>query len=268
MGYSNIERAFRKMGAEICIHERPFIQRRGFIPTAGYTFNIFSEKGREHYELHLHVSGIELQVLNLRPDLRHLLLMTCDPVSNVRKKKLLCGHDERHWFMAGVAQNTRTVSEAFETLKPPQVRELQLREGVRLKHLNSRHHGGFIRQGEWFFLPQPDLLVPKNAVIHRREPLRRGMGKPHMVEEIMRSAGELVYVCRRFPNGLTEAERASLYQRDSGARNLPWVAMRRNAMVYARGNVSHADHATLHLPFWHLVSMNGEVLSTGMAFLD
>jgi hypothetical protein len=47
--------------------------------------------------------------------------------------------------------------------------------------------------------------------------------------------------------------------------------MRRNPDVYARGAVSHADHATITLPFWHHVMMNTETQSRTMrnvAFLD
>jgi len=44
--------------------------------------------------------------------------------------------------------------------------------------------------------------------------------------------------------------------------------MRRNPRVYARGRVRHSDHATIFLPCWHRVSMNGEVLSSRVAFLD
>jgi len=47
--------------------------------------------------------------------------------------------------------------------------------------------------------------------------------------------------------------------------------MRRDMSVYARGAVSHADHATITLPFWHRVLMNTETQSQTMrfvAFLD
>jgi hypothetical protein len=47
--------------------------------------------------------------------------------------------------------------------------------------------------------------------------------------------------------------------------------MRRDMGVYARGSVSHADHATITLPFWHRVLMNTETQSRTMrfvAFLD
>ena len=41
--------------------------------------------------------------------------------------------------------------------------------------------------------------------------------------------------------------------------------MRRNPGVFARGKVSHSDHATITLPFWHRVLMNTETQSRTMA---
>jgi hypothetical protein len=47
--------------------------------------------------------------------------------------------------------------------------------------------------------------------------------------------------------------------------------MRRNAAVYVRGRVWHADHKTVVLNVWHRVSMNTEFLAPGarhVVFLD
>jgi hypothetical protein len=47
--------------------------------------------------------------------------------------------------------------------------------------------------------------------------------------------------------------------------------MRRNAIVYVRGRVRHADHKTINLLCWHRVLMNTERESRAMrnvAFLD
>ena len=45
----------------------------------------------------------------------------------------------------------------------------------------------------------------------------------------------------------------------------------RDAEVYVRGMVRHPDHATIKLPYWHLVVMNTETRAAAMehvAFLD
>ncbi len=44
--------------------------------------------------------------------------------------------------------------------------------------------------------------------------------------------------------------------------------MRRNPLVYARGKVRHPDHATISLPFWHVVVMSQEQRALNVAFLD
>ena len=92
-----------------------------------------------------------------------------------------------------------------------------------------------------------------------------------MVEQLFRSGGETVYVSSDYPNGLLPAEYRRLIKSDPGAALWRWRMLRRNMEVYARGAVSHADHATVNLPFWHRVMMNTETQSratANVAFLD
>src|SRR5437868_1148519 len=42
---------------------------------------------------------VEYEVVDLRPELRHLLLLGR---RGGQKEKYLCGHDERHWFVCAV----------------------------------------------------------------------------------------------------------------------------------------------------------------------
>ena len=110
-----------------------------------------------------------------------------------------------------------------------------------------------------------------DKIVFHNEPIRRGRGKPHLVEQLTRSGGETVYVCRQRPNGLTEKEYRALLQESSEAAQWGWRLMTRNANVYARGKVRHSDHETIDLPFWHRVLMNTETQSRTMAnvaFLD
>ena len=90
----------------------------------------------------------------------------------------------------------------YET-KPAEVQVVQARLGLDVRTRNRRKNPAFRRQGEWFFLPEPDFVAPEALVLHN-EPLRRGNGgKPHWAEECCRSGGETVYVCRRHPNGVS-----------------------------------------------------------------
>ena len=106
------------------------------------------------------------------------------------------------------------------------------------------------------------------GLILRNEALRRGAGKPHLVQELVRTGGEAVYVSAKRPGGFTQAQYDRLIQRDATAAHWGWRVMRRNPTVYARGAVSHADHATINLPFWHRVMMNTETQTRNVAFLD
>lgn len=206
----------------------------------------------------------------MRPTDRHLLLLVRDGRD---KSKFLCGHDERHWFVAAVpeAAPVGTVAQAMEALKPAEVRDAQGRLGLRAGERNRRRNAAFVRQGEWFFLPVAGFGVDESRVRHW-EPIRRGWGsKPHMAEWCYRSGGETVHVCDRHPNGLLQAQHRHVLRTEPGARAWGWRVMMRNAGVYVRGRVRHTDHATIELAGWHRVVMNTESQAAAMrhvAFLD
>ena len=102
-------------------------------------------------------------------------------------------------------------------------------------------------------------------------PLRRGTGKSHICEELIREGGELVYVSTQHPEGLTAPQYRRLISRQPKLRNLQWVTQRRNPQVFVRGKIRHADHKKIVLPDWHQVLMNTETQSVAMrhvAFID
>lgn len=212
----------------------------------------------------------EVSVLDVQPADRHLLLLVRE---KGEKRKFLCGHDERHWFVAAIPESAPvgTVRQAKEALKPDEVRDAQGREGLRSAARNRRKNAAYRRQGEWFFLPSPTLVVDESLVL-RHEPLRRGNGgKPHWAEFCYRTGGESVHVCRRHPNGVTDAEYRRILMSNPNANRWGWQLMRRNPGVYVRGTVRHADHETITLHGWHRVLMNTENQAQAMrnvAFLD
>lgn len=212
---------------------------------------------------------VEVEVLDARPRDRHLLLLARDEDG---KSKYLCGHDERHWFVAAIPESAPvgTVEQAKEALKPEPVRIAQAKARVPSRARQKRKNEAFRRQGEWFFLPEPEFR-PDPRELLRNEPFRRGRGKAHRAEFAHRSGGDTVHVSRKHPNGLTNAEHRAFLKAIPEARNWDWRVMTRDAVLRVKGKIRHADHKTIDLRGWHRVELNTETRARAMArvaFLD
>lgn len=271
MDSSLLERKFEDMGARVKFNDRSSVRsRRNVISTGvGVRLNVLSDNKGEFFEVAVNNtdSPPEVQVLDVQPSDRHLLLL----VRNGKEKsKFLCGHDERHWFVAAIpeAAPVGTVRQAKEALKPKEVQVRQV--GLGAKKRNKRKNEAYIRQGEWFFLAEN--ISTKAEWILKDEPITRGTGsKPHMCEFMYRSGGEQVYVCSRYPAGINAIAYNSLLKTDKDAKSFGWRVMTKDASVYVKGRISHADHATITLNGWHRVVMNTESKAAAMrqvAFLD
>ena len=263
----HLESKFARIGARMKLT----VPRGRWAEVASIRLDIKSDRDGEFFEVASPPGGeAVVEVLDVQPVDRHLLLLVRQ---RGEKSKFLCGHDERHWFVAAVPESASvgTVRAAKEALKPPEVREVQARKRVGSSAGNRRKNAAFRRQGEWFFLPVPGFAVNEKLVLPN-EPLTRGNGgKPHWAEFCYRTGGETVYVCSRHPNGVTEAQYKGILGGNSKAKGWGWRTMLRNPGVYVRGRVRHADHATITLHDWHRVLMNREGESKAMknvAFLD
>lgn len=265
MNASLIERQFTKIGARALVHQA--LRRTA---RTGVSIDIGRDDAGEFFDISIGRDAPgELSILDAQPRMRHLLLMSRQ---DDEKHKFLCGHDERHWFVAAVPEraSASTVKTAFEALRPVVVRREMERKQVKRKNRDRRKNEAFLRQGEWFFLPVETQQFPPLMIL-KNEPLRRGGGKPHRCEELVRFGGEVVYVSDKHPNGLTEQQHRNLLRRQPEMRELHWIAQRRNPQVYVRGKVKHADHKTIVLEGWHRVLMNTETESVAMrhvAFID
>ncbi len=221
----------------------------------------------EAFELAL-PSSTRAVVLDCRKSDQHLVLSLQD--EGAAPQRFLCGFDERHWFAAAVTGHT--VAAAKDSLMPPEVLSYAARVGLRHGDFHRRHTKAFIRQGEWFFVPVGDIEVDE-LTIHRREPLvRPGGGKPHLVDELIRGTGEMVWHHAYYaPNGFTNDEYACLHapvRAASGWSRRMRVRVREAGSVLARGGVRHPDHATIWLSGWHRVFINREVRPASLGFLD
>jgi hypothetical protein len=259
---------FARIGARLKVADRPTRRSR----TSGViSLDVQADRKGEFFEI-VHQPGAEAEiaVLDVQPADRHLLLLVREGKD---KSKFLCGHDERHWFVAGIPETAPvgTVRQGKEALKPAEVLSVQAGKRLQAKARNRRKNAAFVRQGEWFFLPVPGFVVDEKLVLPN-EPIRRGSGgKPHWAEFCYRTSGEAVYVCSRHPNGVTEAQYKGILAGSPKAKGWGRRTMRRNPGVYVRGRVRHADHVTITLNGWHQVVMNTEGQSKAMrnvAFLD
>lgn len=265
MNTTVVEKHFGRVGARVRIMEPRNLRSPRF------GIDIANDSDGEYFSIEVPKSEeVELLPIEVRPDLRHLLLLvrrgeSDDLTGKIIKDKYLCGHDERHWFVAGVEDNATTVLRAMESLRPS---GLGFGVGkVRAKDRLRRRNSAFVRQGEWFFIPLPNFQA-KESLVLRNEPISRGDGgKPHWCQHLYRDGGTPVYVCNRHPRGVTTERYLQIVARTPEAKSWNWRIMRRDARVYARGRVSHPDHKTIDLPFWHGVLMNSEHRE-GVLFLD
>jgi hypothetical protein len=206
---TELMQAFADIGAELQIETRG----------QGVTIDLRRLADREVFLLRQpSLRPITAEAIDVRPHRRHLVLDVYGDWLAV-SGRFLCGHDERHWFVASVpfGRATQHVSGAMETLKPLLVRREQKRKGVTHRR-HRRQTQAYVRQGEWFFLPRPRMHVDFEHV-ERNGRLARAGGKPHQVE---------------------------------------WLYVMDDTLKFARGRVSHADHSTLHLDVWHRVVQNNE----------
>ena len=264
MNVALLQRRFERIGARVKVNDAASRFWRAGI-------DIRSDDEGEFFDIRVPPGdAVEYVVTDVRPEMRHLLLMAR---RGDEKQKFLCGHDERHWFVCAVpGRSVASVTGAMQALQPAEVRWRAARRIRRIKDRLRRRNAAFVRQGEWFFVPAPDGVVPRSPVILRNEPISRGRGsKPHTCEELFRTGGERVYVSPRRPSGITEAQYADLVHQKPSAAGWGWNVMTRGAAVYVRGRVSHADHKTVVLKTWHRVLMNTEGQAEGaesVVFLD
>jgi len=276
MNAIQLESKFAAMGARMKVREIPSRWHQGdrsWVEPQDFAMDLRRDGNGQFFELRVptHLSeSLEINVMQALPDKRHLLLAVRNTLEKKQLDRFLCGHDEREWFVAAVPGGASSVRQAMDALQPQDVRDALARKQVSSRKRYSRKNRAFRRQGEWFFVPEPSFVVDKKLIL-RNEPLRRGGGKPHMVDQLYRTGGESVYVTERFPNGLTPPEYRAMLLNNPSASRWGWREMRRNPGVYVRGAVRHSDHATIMLSFWHRVLMNTETQSRTMsrvAFLD
>jgi hypothetical protein len=251
-----LERRFAAIGARVKVER----------VRAAPRIDVGVDRRGEFFELRVPVDREAVSVVDADRDDRCLLLLVRD---GSEKSKFLCGFDERRWFVAAIPENARGVAgvvAAKDALQPEAVRDAVAR--VRPRDRFRRRNTAYVRQGEWFFLPQWAVEVDEREVL-RNEPLTRRRGKDHVLEYAFRRGGETVYVNATHPTGISAAEFELLPQ--SQVLRGGWRRMVRDPELYAKGAVRHPDHNTIVLHGWHRVLMNTEHAARAMrhvAFID
>lgn len=250
MNVESVSRHFANIGARLRVRRVRQLQN-----SQSFDLDIARDKNGEHFRLSIAGNAPDMNVLQANRAGRHLLLHATGPDGGER---FLCGHDERHWFVAAVSERVSTVTDAKRALLPVALRDA----GLTPDTLARRHTDAFLRQGEWFFVPT-DRDLSKCPILHQ-EPLVRGRGgKPHLVSELVRFGGTPVVLHRG--REYTPEQWETFHATNPGAFG---QRLMKDPEVYARGFVRHADHATLSLKGWHRVYPNSEARSINVSFYD
>ena len=235
---------FARLGARVRVRELDD-------PDGWVRIGVGRDRSGEFFDIECE-DGVIPEVIDVQTSTRHLLLMVRD---GRFKPKFLLGRDERHWFAAAVSGNgVHDVRSAMRKLRPTEI------EGRRA-----------IRQGEWFFVPERGV-TSEGAVTFRNDALRRAAGsKPHLCEETMRRGGEIVMISPEYITSVTPELYARMVAADPKVARMSWRYRTIRGEVYARGEVRHRDHRTIHLECWHRVYMSRENFAghgAGIAYLD
>lgn len=281
-----VETRFAEIGARAKVRDlpRPRVVRQ-WTPTwlrsdpplsrafNGPRLDVRRDRKGEYFDIAV-PEGVEVEVLDADKSSRHLLLLArLDAKGD--KARYLCGHDERHWFVAAVPESypASNVREAKVALQPPAIRDIAAT--LPKDKRTARKNEVYRRQGEWFFLPAPDFEPLPNDVILHNEPLSRGAGStPHVVADMVRSGGRTVWLADRaslrgWPDNernkeIRETFNGRVFTPGDKARlesvfpEVMWISRLADPVVYVRGTVRHSDHATIVLQGWHRVVMSAE----------
>lgn len=258
MKHEQLSKHFEAIGARVKFRplESPPRRRQNTEPPS-FTIDVQQDRRGEYFDFALGDGTPEFQLLQVRPKEKHLLLFATDG------QRFLCGHDERHWFAAGIEKPVSTVRDAKQALLPPEIWEQV--KNLPPDEVDNRRNVIFKRQGEWYFVPArreiPGIRILKD------EPLQRTRAsKPHICQELYREGGEMVYIVRG--EQYTEEEYKKKKEEDPNFDRHGVRTMVANPTVYVRGYVKHEDHATIKLDGWHRVFINAEVTTSSVAFLD
>lgn len=280
---TRLEKAFATIGAKATVEETPPTRRVLVrhrvgqprwqdLPQTQPPLELDVTDGKDGETFKIMLNRGRLSVLDKQAKDRHLLLLHIDGPD---KAKFLCGHDERHWFVAAIpeAAPVKDVISAKLSLKPKVIQDEERRLGLKLKHRLNRQNKVAIRQGEWFFIKPRRKMDFSAATILRNEEMSRGnRSTPHIAEFACRFGGNAIWLHAKYATeGLSPEEYQKFLAHAPKHEKVGWQQRFVNAVLYVKGRITHPDHATIILDDWHRVEMNTENKARArskMVFLD
>ena len=250
-GHEQIRTEFLRAGARVNIRQLNFQTSSRF--QRPMRIDIRPDEFGEYFDIQV-ASDVGLAALDIAPRDRHLLLAAWNMFGVDR---FLCGHDERHWFVAALPNEplALNVEAAKDALKP---RRVQRQERRRRRGKHYRKTDVYIRQGEWFFIPCRHASIDRTRVVSDGLLRRAPASKPHICSFLFED-GEREYECDRYPKlAFFESEYRHILRTRRKAKQWNWRALPFRPDVYVKGQVEHEDHSPLFLDVWHRVELNRE----------
>src|SRR5512140_3745783 len=136
MDINILDNKFARIGARLKLADR---LSRTVVISGLVRLDVRNDKRGEFFEIARQPgASVEVEAVDVQPADRHLLLLVRE---NGEKHKFLCGHDERHWFVAAIpesAAGVASVRTAKEALKPREVQIVQASKRLKAKARNRR----------------------------------------------------------------------------------------------------------------------------------
>lgn len=268
-----VRKKFEEMGARV-----KFNPIRNHNDDPEFNIDIRKDKKGEYFEIRSKDhDAVDALIADVNAKDRHLLMFRKRTVFLGRQQghkavdthRFLCGHDERNWFTAAVPKG-QTVYQAKQSLKPRDLVEMEA-GNIKTKNAQKRHRklkdGTKIhRQGEFMFIPMPNMKVSSMLILKKERLAQRG--NPHVADELYRRGGKPVWVTTSGMKSITDSE----YDNLSKDKRSLYRQMRENPDAFVRGKIRHPEHATLDLGcVWHRVLVNTESRALGannVRFID
>ena len=178
MNAKNIESKFAAMGARLKVREIAPEWRRwfGWRRVEDYAVDIQKDRHGHFFELRVptHLSdSLDVTVMQSEPKQRHLLLAVRKLSDKPQLDRLLCGHDEREWFVAAVPGGASSVRQAMDALQPQDVRAALARGGVSSRKRYTRKNRAFRRQVHRLTLQEQKAVVDAAEFAVESDAVRR-----------------------------------------------------------------------------------------------